>query len=181
MWKERLLKICTLPIPLFKTNLVLLRTKCFLSFSKRVFPKIFQNVLNNLFIYLWNSRSLVDLAGILSCAILLGSLIAVVYGKISPYFKKGVSEWFFSSNPYKKTNLIENVRWCIFSRLKVWLLSSTLPPTVRISHGRVIELEKYRDFSSFSSSSKKLVNLSIISAYFLIIVYLPTTLDSWWQ
>ena len=53
-----------------------------------VFLKIYQNVLNNLFIYLWNSRSLVDLAGILSCAILLGSLIAVVYGKISPFFKK---------------------------------------------------------------------------------------------
>ena len=42
MWKGRLLKICMLPIPLFKDEM-------FLSFSKRVFLKIFQNVLNDIF------------------------------------------------------------------------------------------------------------------------------------
>ena len=60
MWKERLHKICTLSIPLFKTHLVLLRTKCFLSFSGCVFHKIVQNVLNNIFtefkIFRWFSR-----------------------------------------------------------------------------------------------------------------------------
>ena len=153
-----------------------LRTKCFCLFLNACFPKFFKMFST---IYLRNSRSLVDLAGILSCAVLLGSLIAVVYGKNSQFFEKGVREWCFSSNPYRKTNLTESVRWCIFSRLEIWLLSSTLPPTV--SHGRVIELEKYRDFSPFSSSSKKLVNLSFVSAYFLIIAYLPTTWNSWWQ
>ena len=140
------------------------------------FPKFFKMFST---IYLRNSRSLVDLAGVLSCAVLLWGLIVAVNGKISQFFKKGVGEWFFSSNPYKKTKLIENVRWCIFSKIEISLPSFTSSP--RISHGRVIEIEKYRDFSPFSSSSKKLVNLSIVSAYFLIIVYLPTTWDSWWQ
>ena len=176
MWKERFHKICTLPIPLFKTHLVLLRTKFLLSFSGRAFPKIFQNVLNDIFT---EFKIFSYLAGVLSCAVLLGGLIVAVNGKISQFFKKGVGEWFFSSNPYKKTNLIENVRWCIFSKIEISLPSFTSSP--RISHGRVIEIEKYRDFSPFSSSSKKLVNLSIVSAYFLIIVYLPTTWDSWWQ
>ena len=174
MWKERFHKICTLPIPLFKTHLVLLRTKFLLSFPGRAFPKIFQNVLNDIFTefksFSWFSRDT------FLCRTVGGSN-SIGNGKISQFLKKG--EWFFSSNPYKKTNLIENVRWCIFSKIEISLLSLTSSP--RISHSRVIEIEKYRDFSPFSSSSKKLVNLSIFSEYSLIIVYLPTTCDSWWQ
>ena len=99
--------------------------------------------------------------------------------KFLNFLKRGWGSDFFSSNPYKKTNLKENVGWCIFSKLEVSLLSSTSSPA--ISHGRVIEIEKCRDFSPFSSSSKKLVKWSIVSAYLWITIYLPTTWDSWLQ
>ena len=40
-------------------------------------------------VHLQNSRSCVDLMGILSCAVLLGGLIPVVAAEISQFFKKG--------------------------------------------------------------------------------------------
>ena len=60
-----------------------LRTKCFCLFLNACFPKFFKMFST---IYLRNSRSLVDLAGILSCAVLLASLIAVKIRNMTTIF-----------------------------------------------------------------------------------------------